>query len=214
MIIAILISLIFHIFCFTNVELTFAKKVRSQDSDLSSILFLGPIFKQGNYYPQPTGKVNYPIIPVQESVISGRVDRLNTLFVNNMLKAQSSPFSESSPYPMRPKKPLLANLTTEKTPYFEYSSLPKIKNVNSSIMFYPPMPYHFLLYFRDRQTAHVEVSFFISPEGKIVEIKRKISSGNPEVDLLIMRNLINFLNHCKSNFVLGSWQTVKIDLSP
>jgi len=111
-------------------------------------------------------------------------------------------------------KPLLVNLIDNKIAYFKSVPLFKIEKAASSIMFSPPMPYHFLLYFKDRQTAYMEVAFYISPEGKIVGVKRKISSGNPEVDLLIMRNFTHFLNLCKSNFALGSWRTVKINLSP
>jgi hypothetical protein len=47
-----------------------------------------------------------------------------------------------------------------------------------------------------------------------LEIKRKISSGNLEVDLLSMRYLSPYLFIQQNRFTPNNWQTVKIDLSP
>ena len=197
MIVAIFISLICHIFCFNNIELSFHKKFTGGDSESSKIFFLGPILKAG--YSHPSGKTGYSR------------NRIYTEILPDALKAKSQSIYElDSDF----AKPPLGNLNDTKISYFVSFTIPKTTKANSGIMFYPPMPYHFLLYFNNRQTAHMEVAFYISPEGKVVGIKRKISSGNPEVDLLIMRNLSHFLNLCKSNFALDSWQIVNIDLSP
>jgi len=84
-----------------------------------------------------------------------------------------------------------------------------------AIMFYPSLPPHLLLYFKDRQLAHIELAFNISRGRKInpVVIKRKISSGNLEVDLLSMRYISHYLFIQQAAFPSNTWQTVKIELS-
>lgn len=94
------------------------------------------------------------------------------------------------------------------------SVIPRRKD--SVIMFYPLLPYHFTLYFRDRQAVHIELMFnIISKESKhSVVVKRKISSGNLQVDLLCMRYISRYLFIQQAGFLTNTWQTVKIDLSP
>ena len=199
MIVAIFISLICHFFCFNNLELTFGNQSAAREVEFSKVFFLGAILEEEDYYSQSAPKADYLI------------NRLSTRFFNDMLNTESLPRHEicvdfQNYYPV--------NLSNKKIAYFEDIPAPRISRQQPGIMFYPKIPYHFLIYFKDRQTAHMEVDFYISPKGKILNLRRKISSGNPEVDLLIMRNLTHFLNLVKSNFALDSWQTVKIDLSP
>lgn len=89
------------------------------------------------------------------------------------------------------------------------------KSAEPSIMFHPVLPYDFTIYFKDRQVAHVELMFNIVSSGKrnSIEIKRRISSGNPEVDLLTMRYISHYLFMQENRFSPDNWQTVKIDLS-
>ncbi len=197
---AVIVSLCCHIFCFNSIEFTFDNKENRKGSKLNKVFFLGSILKEDNHYLQDQHK---------ETDFSK--SRLNVRDLIDILGVNSLPIYELE---LDFKKPPLVDLIDNKTAYFQPCTMPEIKRADLSIMFYPPMPYHFLLYFKDRQIAHMEVAFYISPKGKILGLKRRISSGNPEVDLLIMRNLTHFLNLCKSNFVLDSWQTVKIDLSP
>lgn len=84
-----------------------------------------------------------------------------------------------------------------------------------AIIFHPLLPYDFTLYFKDRQVAHVELMFNIASIGERTSpvIKRKISSGNLEVDLLSMRYIGHYLFIQQANFTPNSWLTVKIDLS-
>lgn len=83
------------------------------------------------------------------------------------------------------------------------------------IILHPVLPYDFTLYFKDRQIAHVELMFNMAIKGGNVvpEIKRKISSGNLEVDLLSMRYIEHYLFIQQSSFFPDAWRTVKIDLS-
>jgi hypothetical protein len=83
------------------------------------------------------------------------------------------------------------------------------------VMFYPHLPYNFLLYFADRQAVHIELMYSISPgaDSPVLSLKRKISSGNLEADLLAMRYLSHYLSIQQENFPKNTWQAVKIDLS-
>jgi len=85
----------------------------------------------------------------------------------------------------------------------------------SAIMFYPRLPYHFALYFKDRQTVHIELAFAVISGDKrnSILVKRRISSGNLEADLLSMRYISRYLFMQQRGFVPNKWQTVKIDLS-
>jgi len=84
-----------------------------------------------------------------------------------------------------------------------------------AIMFYPRLPYHFALYFKDRQTAHIELMFQVisGAQRNSVLVKRRISSGNLEADLLSMRYISRYLFIQQRAFAPNKWQIVRIDLS-
>ncbi|MDD5255032.1 MAG: hypothetical protein PHR11_03150 [Candidatus Omnitrophica bacterium] len=84
-----------------------------------------------------------------------------------------------------------------------------------SVMFYPRLPYQVSLYFKDRQVVHIELMFNVVPESKAGDIfvKRKVSSGNLEADLLSMRYISRYLSVQRMGFAPGSWQSVAIELS-
>ena len=83
------------------------------------------------------------------------------------------------------------------------------------ITLHPLLPYGFNLYFQDRQVAHVELMYNIATDNEksSVMIKRKISSGNLEVDLLVLRYISHYLFVQQASFNPNTWQSVKIDLS-
>lgn len=89
------------------------------------------------------------------------------------------------------------------------------QNQKQPLLFYPELPQHFLLFFKDRQAVHIELMFNILLGSKInsIYIKRKVSSGNLEADLLTMRYISRYLFIEQSRFPKNSWQTIKIDLS-
>jgi len=95
-----------------------------------------------------------------------------------------------------------------------YPSLPRIKK-DYSVMFYPQLPYNFIIYFKDRQTVHIGLAFNIisNEKMKYIAVKRKISSGNLEADLLSMRYINHYLFIQQAKFLPNRWQTVKIELS-
>jgi len=108
-------------------------------------------------------------------------------------------------------------LQTEKELFVEKLNLPvlSLKRKEPMILLHPVLPYDFVLYFKDRQIAHVELVFNISSGDKhnTITIKRKISSGNLEVDLLSSRYISHYLFIQQSRFPMDTWQNVKIDLS-
>ncbi|MDD4894420.1 MAG: hypothetical protein PHW54_03805 [Candidatus Omnitrophica bacterium] len=83
------------------------------------------------------------------------------------------------------------------------------------IMFYPNLPYHFALYFKDRQAVHIELDFQVALGEKrnSILVKRNISSGNLEADLLSMRYISRYIFIEQKGYAPNKWQTVKIDLS-
>ncbi|MFH1577731.1 MAG: hypothetical protein ABIC18_01495 [Candidatus Omnitrophota bacterium] len=195
---ALIVSLFWHILMFGSVEFTFGKQIIARPFDLTKIFFLGPVLDRINI----------------EGDADNQAEELSMQIPPNLLRQKTSEAYRLIPKSNLLKKPAVSRLIDIKAVYFQPVQPIETKKADSSIIFYPPLPYHFLLYFSDRQAAHMEVSFYVSDKGTIAGLKRKISSGNPEVDLLIMRNLNHFLNLCKTNFSPNSWQTVKIDLKP
>jgi len=96
-----------------------------------------------------------------------------------------------------------------------YSDFLPERKKEQVLIFHPLLPHNFFLYFADRQVAHVELMFKApSPaSGRPIMIKRKISSGNLEADLLTMRYMSHYFFIRRENFNPDSWQTIKIDLS-
>jgi len=114
------------------------------------------------------------------------------------------------------KPPLTLTFNSEKEIFIKNSpdQLFSSRKSKPSIIVHPLLPYGFTLYFKDRQVAHVELMYKIVSFGlkNSIVIKRKISSGNLEVDLLVMRYIGHYL-FIQPGILANNWQTVKIDLS-
>jgi len=93
---------------------------------------------------------------------------------------------------------------------------PALKKKEEVVMFHPVLPYHFALYFKDRQVVNIELMYKVIKHGKTssVAIKRRISSGNLEVDLLTMRHISHYLFIQQDKLVPDLWHKVKIEFSP
>jgi len=117
----------------------------------------------------------------------------------------------------RKKPPFSLVFDREKEAFIEKFKPPLFSSGRKELMiiFHPLLPYGFTLYFKDRQVAHVELMFKMLPAGtrNSILIKRKISSGNLEVDLLTLRYIGHYLFIHKTCLFPNNWQTVKIDLS-
>lgn len=139
---------------------------------------------------------------------------INKSNVSNLAKMSNEYYSSSENY-LKPQTSL--TFSEEKTIFLpEFSSISIVqKRKEPIVMLYPQLPYHFALYFKDRQTVHIELEFNLGlpDETSHTVIKRKISSGNLEVDLLSMRYISRYLFIQKTGFTPDNWHTVKIDLS-
>lgn len=91
-----------------------------------------------------------------------------------------------------------------------------LRKKEAVVMLHPALPYYFNLYFKDRQVVHIELEFNIAsanPANPVI-LKRKIASGNLEVDLLAMHYINHYLFIQKFAFPTDKWQNVKIEFSP
>lgn len=169
-----------------------------QDNQYSSIYFLGGFLRNSSeYYQQPLAyHFNLRDLP-------GPLIKKTDGFVKENLVLDMKP--SSTAFFIKGKK------SFKERPL---EALP-LNRKESSILFHPLLPYGFNLYFKDRQVAHVELSVNVVREKKrnTTLIKRKISSGNLEVDLLTARYISHYFFIQHSKFPANEWQTVKIDLS-
>lgn len=196
----IFISVLGHITMFGIFSLSFG--YRLPKADYANVFFLGSILRSSDLNSQTlimgTG---IGIKPKPLTLVPDSINKEYALVLPQYSKPEA-------PLPLDGDKVIF---TPKPGPP---SLIPARKE--SVIMFYPALPYHFLLYFKDRQTVHIELMFNIIPTGSInsIDIKRKISSGNLEVDLLAMRYIRHYLFIQQKTFSQNSWQTVKIDLIP
>jgi len=93
---------------------------------------------------------------------------------------------------------------------------PALKKKQEVVMFHPVLPYHFSLYFKDRQVVNIELMYKVTKHRRSssVAIQRRISSGNLEVDLLAMRHISHYLFIQQDKLTPDLWQKVKIEFSP
>jgi len=131
------------------------------------------------------------------------------------LKTQPENFRIQPAYGFKPS--LTSQISLKKDAYSYHpaskTGIPILRD--HDIMFYPLLPQHFTLYFQDRQSAHMELLYKAGKKLKpsSIVIKRKISSGNLEVDLLSMRYIGHYLFIQQRHFIEDTWQTIKIDLT-
>jgi len=203
------VSLLGHITIFSLFSFSFGNIIPK--ADYSRVSFWGQIFRIDEPLLTRAGLINDPdqnkIKPIKAFFLSKSV-----IPVLDKATRASSFLSE---YYLKP--PLDLAFNTEKQPLF-YKLNPILLSSRKRepvIIFHPLLPYGFTLYFNDRQVAHVELMFNIVSMGKrnSIVMKRKISSGNLEVDLLSMRYIGRYLFIQQARFTPNNWQTVKIDLS-
>jgi hypothetical protein len=199
----VFISILGHITIFSIFSFSFGNTIHKPD--YAGVSFWGQ-FLRNSQVSQPI------IIPRRDSLVRELSFRPpDTSLLDRVIK--ESP--ESSRYYFKP--PLSLSFNPEKE---IFTKAPKTLLFSSrrrepAIVFHPLLPYGFTLYFKDRQVAHVELMFKIASAGPrdSAAIKRKISSGNLEVDLLTMRYIGHYLFIQRPKAASDNWQTVKIDLS-
>ncbi len=198
---AIVISFLGHITLFSMFSLSFGPKI--PEVSFARVYFWGAIFRSPDLMNNRNFDIGYKtgrLVGKSEISALDKINRENLLASRDYLKPPVSlTFNQEK-----------IAFTRESTP-ISFMSARK----ESTIMFYPRLPYHFALYFKDRQTVHIELAFAVISGDKrnSILVKRRISSGNLEADLLSMRYISRYLFMQQRGFVPNKWQTVKIDLS-
>ncbi|MDD2751866.1 MAG: hypothetical protein PHN59_01885 [Candidatus Omnitrophica bacterium] len=199
---SIIFSLAEHLTLFGLFGISFGPKIPK--ADFSTVSFWGEILKNYDFRQEPVRQ-------------SARIERL----FPNLLRDLEVPAKkkENGPeyYSLNCVKPQVRLAQGSKINYQN----PPVKSFvfarkESVVMLHPELPYYFGLYFKDRQAVHIELVYNIIPHGKSnsVLVRRKISSGNLEVDLFSMRYLSHYLFLQQSALAPNIERTVKIDFSP
>ncbi|MFH1269646.1 MAG: hypothetical protein ABIH75_01125 [Candidatus Omnitrophota bacterium] len=199
---AVVISLLGHLTLFGIFILSFGPRI--PDADFSRVCFWGAVFRASDLIKStPPYDAGY-----KKSATLGKSE------ISVLDKVKQEDFLAYRDYS---KPPVSLVFNQEKIALVQESApiLPILARKETAIMFYPRLPYHFALYFKDRQTAHIELAFQVNSADKrnFVLVKRRISSGNLEVDLLSVRYISRYLFMQQRGFVPDKWQIVKIDLS-
>lgn len=201
---AILVSLAGHLALFGIFVFSFGDKFPQRG--VSSASFLGYMFT-GIELQRPVtlnGAAGRNVPPTVSSVhrSAGRLARQGLAYVP--AESYKPPVS----LPLGAPKGFITQVGVKEPDYLT-------KKRSQTIMFYPALPYHVSLYFKDRQSVHIELAFNIlsSGKGSSVMVKRRVSSGNLEADLLSMRYITRYLLTQQELFGPQDWQVVRIDLS-
>lgn len=202
----VLISLLGHMTFFGIFSFSFGQRITK--ADYSNLVFWGQLLENAQLRPLASqDKIPDPLR------FTKKIEGLQNRFHFPARKA-GIPAPEGGW--QKPQQALMTG-TQKLIPAAEESAAlpPPFKKRELTIMFHPLLPYGFRLYFRDRQVAHVELAFraLSGERGNSITVKRKISSGNLEVDLLSTRYIERYLSMQSKNFTSTEWQTVKIDLS-
>lgn len=212
---SVFLSLIGHLALFGIFGFSFGEKFVGPNR--TSVSFYGAVLDAADIVPFSSSAGNIPkksfdsLCKGEKTVRSAALD---------FLKPNLRPI-------MRAEKESFAVLRKQRTVPDDYS-----KN-KPAIMFYPHLPFYFNIYFNDRQSVHIELMFRTYSVGSkampdYAPVVRKISSGNLEADLLVLRYIGRYLfiqrpPGCfsgksaaagKEAGISGGWQTVKIDFSP
>ncbi|MFA5144973.1 MAG: hypothetical protein WC723_03090 [Candidatus Omnitrophota bacterium] len=199
----IFISLLGHITVFSVFGLSFGN--RMPQANYAQVYFWGQFLRSAQIDP--------PVVSDLSRIKKILIRKPVTPELDNISRTGSSRVLNN--WGEKPPFPLVFN--SQKEPFIKETGarfLPQ-RRPEPTIIFHPLLPYWFALYFKDRQVAHVELVFktISGGKGNSILVKRKISSGNLEVDLLSLRYIGHYLSIKQANSAFDSWQTVKIDLS-
>lgn len=200
---AIAISFLGHVTLFGMFSFSFGPRI--PEADFSGVYFWGAVLRAPDMMKS---RIRYAA-----SYDKGALPVRSQISVLNKAKQEEGLLT----YRDHKKPPVSPALSAEKPVFVPEPAQisPVAARKETAIMFYPRLPYHFALYFKDRQAVHIELEFQVKPADKrnFVLVRRKVSSGNLEADLLSMRYISRYLFMQERGFAPGKWQAVKIDLS-
>jgi hypothetical protein len=204
---SVLVSFLSHLTLLSLFSLSFGPKM--SPADYTDVFFLGQFLRSSQLKPSELAFKDVDL----------KKDGLQAVFRKNsaamLLKERAGKAPYAFDYYLKPSLDLIDDNAKE-TFTLRMAPLPPPRpERKQTVTLHPMLPYSFPLYFKDRQMAHVELMFRIAPAGarNSILIKRKISSGNLEVDLLSIRYIGHYLFIQQNKFIPNDWQTAKIDLS-
>jgi len=214
---ALFISVLGHVTLFGMFSFSFGPKI--PEVNFANVSFWGAILRSADLMNNRNLDIGYKrggFIGRSGISVLDKIKREDLLTSRDYFPAEAG----SRPVPNNDwwEKPPVSLPFNQEKRVFTQKLLP-ISSISArkepAIMFYPRLPYHFALYFKDRQTAHIELTFQVISGDKrnSVLVKRRISSGNLEADLLSMRYISRYLFIQQRALAPDKWQTVKIDLS-
>lgn len=206
---SVIMSLAGHLAVFAVFGFSFGKKMPM--ADYTQVSFFGQVLKSYDFSGHSgIGLPNLKRLAFHPSVVE-YADLDKSQERSGYMKERIN-FSPAE-YSLKPRaQPII---TKKLGPFLATPALLPNRRTESTVMFHPVLPYRFSLYFQDRQVAHIGLEFRVIPKEKINScvVKRKISSGNLEVDLLSMHYLSHYLFIQQERFPSGKWQDVKIEFS-
>ncbi|MDD4909974.1 MAG: hypothetical protein PHR44_04755 [Candidatus Omnitrophica bacterium] len=192
------ISLLWHGLCPLIFDTSFKKAYFAKQEP---VVFLGSILSR--YSPEPKAAVSSP---QGRRLSSHRLPALDSIMENNLLAVLGDkPRIQPPSY--------LPRLESALNPVDTDEFFKERRGYQKALFFHPRIPYHFLLYFKDRASVHIELEFFLSAKGDALEVRRRVSSGNLDADLLVWRHINHWLFLRREQLPRNLWQTVKIDLA-
>ena len=198
----VILSLGLHFIIFSIFGLTFGKRYKKLN--FNEVYFLGDLLKSHDFLP-PANSVKNLINEIFSSPLVHKVkiipEDTKERVWQDVLKKPAVNFALEKALP--------------KIPVYAGKELLSLEKKDSFVMFYPALPGKFNLYFKGRQTAHIELTFAYNLNNawrREIFVKRIISSGNLEADLLSMRYLKRYLIMQQHGSTNQNWQKVKIDL--
>lgn len=197
----VFISLLGHLTVFGFFSFSFGNRIPV--ADYSAVSFWGAILSGA--------EIRYPLVSVGQA---GSAEMISARFQPPGDAAGSAGYNLS--YPSLKPAYLVEFQKQRMTSLSQPLTMPvPAKRKEQVFIFHPLLPQNFFLYFNDRQVAHVELMFKIASAqaANPVMIKRSISSGSLEADLLTLRYMEHYLFLQRDRFPPDVWQTIKIDLS-
>ncbi|OGX14906.1 MAG: hypothetical protein A2166_03415 [Omnitrophica WOR_2 bacterium RBG_13_41_10] len=199
---SLFISLASHITVFSIFSLSFGNRIFK--ADYTSVAFFGSILGKQDLNLKPYATPNILRSTLNKEIFAAlfiKEKKESVILAPQYVKPfVTLPFNKEKLVFAPAHDPIKFQLPLRKEP---------------TVIFHPYLPYDFLFYFKDRQKVHIELMFNIVPRGKMntVLVKRKISSGNLEADLLSIRYISHYLFIQQTKLISDNWQVVKIDLS-
>lgn len=195
----LLISLLGHLTVFNIFSLSFGDRINR--GNYASVSFLGDLLVKTS---------QFSAYPLQARYILKDKPNVTVLNKANQEISRIDYYSKPVTNPIFNTEKASPEVKVELTKFNPSRKEP-------TVMFYPSLPYNFLLYFKDRHVVHIELMFNIiskPDKANYIVVKRKVSSGNLEADLLSMRYINRYLFIQQFNYPSNKWQSVKIELGP